>query len=146
MRPVGAVRADHAQLDRKFGPRKATRFKVLWAVLPFTRVHRLLDQLSSQTLRVEGQAISLARRIDLDTLRGTVMSWPQSELAQGGEGRWPSVLFSAGRSPSYDQTLQLCRSAEVSADLRQRTRSRAYDGHIDAFLEGVNSRRYDRDV
>jgi uncharacterized protein (TIGR02391 family) len=146
MRSVDAVRDDFAKLERKFGPRTAARFKVLWTALPFARVHRLLDQVSSQTLRVEGQAISLARQIDVNTLRGTVMPWPQSELLQDGDDQWPSVLFSAGRSPSYDQTLQLCRSAEVSADLRQRTRSRTYDGHIDAFLEVVNSSRYDRDV
>ncbi|HKX05625.1 MAG TPA: TIGR02391 family protein [Methylomirabilota bacterium] len=146
MRPVGAVRDHYAQLERKFGPRKATRFKVLWEALSFTRVRRLLGQLGTQTLRVEGQDIALARRIDLDMLRGTVMPWPQSELLQEGDDRWPSVLFSAGRSPSYDQTLQLCRSAEVSADVRQRTRSRGYDGHIDAFLEVANSSRYDRDI
>ncbi len=30
MRPVGAVRDHYARLERKFGPRKAVQFKVLW--------------------------------------------------------------------------------------------------------------------
>src|SRR5260370_16670246 len=91
MRPVGAVRADHAQLERKFGPRKATRFKVLWAALPFTRVHRLLDQLSSQTLRAEGQAISPAPRIALDPPRATARSCPQTNPAHRRQGASPTA-------------------------------------------------------
>src|SRR5713101_6647188 len=55
LRSVGAVRDHYAQLEKRFGPRKGVRFKVLWAALPFTQVQRLLDQLSTQTLRVEDQ-------------------------------------------------------------------------------------------
>jgi len=127
-RPVEAIKRRHVELEERFGKRQSNLFRILLQALPFTELEGVLRELAQGRITVEGQLISLSKKLLFQDLQGRVER--HHGLVRPWDNEfWPSICCSSGdRSVVYDQ-------ADVVAEIRGNLGLSSVEELVYSFLE-----------
>lgn len=136
-RSVEAVKQRYIELEKKFGRKQTSRFRILWEVLPITELDRISSELASNALTVEQEQLRLHHSTNFRDLK----SWVERRypfVKPWTSEHWPGLYcFSGDSSPVAE---------ELTADIRSTVGLRSVNEMLDAFLEVSNSGRHRLDL
>lgn len=100
-RPLDAIQERYQELENDGLERNADPFRILWQAYPIDQIERILTELASAQLSIEGESVRFPEKVESDKLRGQLEYAPNLVLPWDGE-RWPAtVYYSSGVRTLY---------------------------------------------
>lgn len=129
-RPPEAVQERYHELENDGLERNADPFRILWQAYPIDQIEKILAELASAQLSIEGESVPFPEKIESDKLRGQLEYSPNLVLPWDGE-RWPATFYySSGARTLYFS------DPEITAGVR-RSGWRSAEAMVAHFL-GLN--------
>lgn len=100
-RPPEAVQERYQELENDGLERNADPFRILWQAHPIDQIERILTELASAQLSIEGESVRFPEQVEADKFRGQLEYAPNLVMPWDGE-RWPATFYySSGNRTLY---------------------------------------------
>jgi hypothetical protein len=129
-RPLDAIQERYQELENDGLERNADPFRILWHAYPIDQIERILTELASAQLSIEGESVRLPEQVEAGKLRGQLEYAPSLVIPWDGE-KWPATFYysSGNRTLSFSDP-------EITAGVR-RSGWRSTEAMVAHFL-GLN--------
>lgn len=94
-RPLEAVQERYQQLENDGLEKNADPFRILWQAYPIDQMKRILTELASAQISIEGETVQFPEQVETDKLRGQLEYAPNLVMPWDGE-RWPATFYYPG--------------------------------------------------
>ena len=91
-RPLEAIQTRYQELESDGLGRNADPFRILWQAYPIDQIERVLTELASAQLSIEGESVRFPEQVEADKLRGQLECAPNLVLPWDGK-RWPATAY-----------------------------------------------------